>query len=321
MWWNRLYSGWGFRYGVCIALLLSGCTKTGYVGTNTCLACHDGRSATDVRLHLEGKHAGISCETCHGPGALHVRNGGRGGLLIANPALQTFDDAVSLCAECHESQAEGFANTAHAFEKAAACHVCHDVHTPGGLNADRDENGFATTATFTALCSECHTEAEAEFQLSGHVASDAANCGSCHNLHAAGALRAPVETNAVCQQCHGGAVLGFDTEAAIDFHTGAFHPVDPAGTGASRCTGCHMPAVDRNGNFGAGFDHSLATIAPAATNDAIAAGALLPPANSCSGTTGCHDGINPAGGFHDPADMATNEQLQVLYESIGQIVN
>src|SRR5690606_6419477 len=106
-----------------------------------------------------------------------------------------------------------------------------------------------------------------------HAVSGVAHCGTCHDLHKPHALRAPVENNAVCQQCHGGSFLGLDTVEAIDFHTGFFHPVDPAGTGASRCTGCHMPNVDRDGFFGAGFDHSLATIPPAATNEAINAGA------------------------------------------------
>ncbi|MEQ1842771.1 MAG: hypothetical protein ABL994_20415, partial [Verrucomicrobiales bacterium] len=56
----------------------------GEVGTATCLACHDGRSASDHREFRDSPHNTISCESCHGPGLTHVREGGRFGLFIKN---------------------------------------------------------------------------------------------------------------------------------------------------------------------------------------------------------------------------------------------
>ena len=95
-----------------------------------------------------------------------------------------------------------------------------------------------------------------------------------------------------------------------------FHPVDPAGSGASRCTSCHLPPLDAGG--AAGHDHSLFTIPPIATNDAVAQGVTPAPPNSCAGVTGCHDpGAPGSGPAHDPADLLNNEYLQSLYEMLG----
>ena len=296
-----------------------GCPNYQTVGTATCLACHDGRSAPDMRQFANSPHNGFECETCHGPGYLHVRNGGAGGLFVLDPNELPFAEAAAFCGRCHEHDDElnGFLDTAHAKSQAVTCQDCHDVHTRNALvvassSPDRlDNDGYAQ------LCGTCHEGQVDEFLLSGHVTKDAATCGSCHNMHQGSMLTANTIDNSICQQCHGSSFLGLDTPAAVNTHTGPMHPVDPAGSGASRCIGCHMPPQLVNGQPDVPHDHTLFTVPPAVSNQEIAMG-QAPSPNSCAGTMGCHDGSGP-GLFHNLNDTFVNENLQAVYETIGTI--
>ncbi len=77
-----------------------------------CLGCHVGRvegvdrSAQRVRIH----EATIGCQSCHGPGSLHVERQTQGGtpagepdLTIVNPARLTRERQEAVCAQCHLS--------------------------------------------------------------------------------------------------------------------------------------------------------------------------------------------------------------------------
>ncbi|MBI1320242.1 MAG: hypothetical protein GC168_15050 [Candidatus Hydrogenedens sp.] len=306
-----------------LVTLLSGCPQNaaapGRVGTPTCLACHDGRSAPDKREFLDGVHAAIDCEDCHGPGLGHVRAGGRGGLLIANPGESPFGHTPALCSQCHEAEVAGHALTAHAGAKAASCNTCHDVHKTGAMPFSTPNKTPLGNAGYQKLCGECHETQTEQFALSVHATSNVATCAACHNPHLETTFTAPPENNQLCQQCHGGFFLGLDTEEAVDIHTGDFHPVDPAGTGASRCVSCHMVPLRANNQARSPHDHTFNTVAPSDTAAMIAAG-LAPHPNSCAGTLGCHDAGTPGSG--EPFDLnsiADNETLQALYEQIGLI--
>jgi predicted CXXCH cytochrome family protein len=298
---------------------LPGSQGPGRVGTHTCLACHDGRSAPDQREFLRGPHRGIACEDCHGPGLAHVRAGGRGGLLIDNPARDPFSSMVNLCARCHEDTVNGYQATAHFAAEAAACSDCHDVHRRGGMRFSTPNNTLLDIPGYNRVCRDCHGQQTQQFMLSVHAQKGVASCGSCHNPHAPRTLTAMTEDNRVCQQCHASSFLGLDTEAAVDFHTGAFHPVDPEGSGASRCTACHMPPLRRTGQQKGPRDHTMFTVPPAASNEAIAQG-RTPMPNSCAGIMGCHDAAVPGSGTPYNVDNPNdNAALQVFYEQIGGI--
>jgi hypothetical protein len=67
-------------------------------------------------------------------------------------------------------------------------------------------------------------------------------------------------------------------------------------------------------------DHSLFTVAPEVSNDAIDMGINPIPANSCAGVVGCHDpGVPGSGAPHDQTNAEQNGAFQTLYESIGDI--
>lgn len=309
------------------ATSLEGCPLTQprgpQVGTATCLQCHNGLSAPDKHEFLKGPHKGISCEDCHGSGFAHVRAGGRGGLFINDFDASPFGATVDLCTRCHASEAAGHAGTVHAGRKAASCNDCHDVHKEGAMPFSTSNFTRLTGPQYNQLCGECHEETLKSHLKSTHAALDVASCGACHDLHKASMFRQSPIDNSTCLQCHASFLLGLGTDAAVDAHTGFFHPVDPAGTGASRCIGCHM-VPDGNEQEKEVEEvlhsHAMFPVPPAFSNEAMAAGVVPTPPNSCAGVAGCHDAGAPGHGEpHDLNDRDTNEALQGLYETIGEI--
>lgn len=297
----------------------------GEVGTTTCLACHDGRSAPDRREFLQSPHRALSCESCHGPGLSHVQRGGRLGLFINNPGRLPFDTRHTACTDCHADvtapgghTTEGFLASTHFTAGGATCTDCHDVHKMGGMAVSVPSPSQLSNDDYAAICGRCHEGQVDQFALSTHAKEDAATCSSCHDMHTGEMFRASPEDNRLCLQCHQSFFLGFETDEDTDFHTGVFHPVDPAGTGSSRCTGCHLPPLPAMGAEPAAHDHTLFTIPPIATNEAVEQGANPAPPSSCAGVTGCHDPAVPGSGMpHDEGDLNSNENLQILYELIG----
>jgi hypothetical protein len=171
--------------------------------------------------------------------------------------------------------------------------------------------GDAPFAMAKVVCDQCHPTQVEGYLLSAHAWGPVATCADCHDVHGPRLARRSFTDNALCLHCHES--RGFATEAAIEAHT--FHPVDPEGTGASRCTGCHMPPLNRVDQEKGPHDHSLLTLPPITSNQAAEAGVSPAPANSCSGVVGCHDGsVITAPVFHVD-DLQTNRLLQSLYES------
>ncbi|MGQ8336647.1 cytochrome c3 family protein [Sunxiuqinia sp. A32] len=60
-----------------------------YVGNSVCIDCHD----TEGALLESDAHAGLSCETCHGPGYLHIEDAEAN--VLAKPGTRKF------CGQCH----------------------------------------------------------------------------------------------------------------------------------------------------------------------------------------------------------------------------
>jgi transcription elongation factor Elf1 len=93
-----------------------------FAGRAACLDCHD---AVDA-VKKAGKHAGLGCESCHGPANAHVADAGS----VVPPKL----DAKTLCVVCHLenlAKPKGFPQIdpkEHAGD--ASCVTCHDPHTP-----------------------------------------------------------------------------------------------------------------------------------------------------------------------------------------------
>jgi predicted CXXCH cytochrome family protein len=91
-----------------------------YAGEVVCRDCHE-----EVRtVRSEGGHAGVRCESCHGPHALHASGEGLG----RRPE-------PGFCTRCHAARAarpRGFPQVDPAAHSGGeACTTCHQAHAPG----------------------------------------------------------------------------------------------------------------------------------------------------------------------------------------------
>jgi hypothetical protein len=93
-----------------------------YAGRGACADCH----SDVVSVKKTGAHAGIACETCHGPQLKHVEDPEK-----FKPALP---DTVVLCARCHQqnvAKPHGFPQVAaQQHSQGMACKGCHQPHSP-----------------------------------------------------------------------------------------------------------------------------------------------------------------------------------------------
>ena len=163
-------------------------------GADSCLRCHAGG---EMRAIQDGPHFNLQnpgtpavhhyCESCHGPGSIHVSraHGGRG-----YPPLTEFgrgkdkaprDEQLTACMQCHGTEGEvrktiGFYGSPHD-RRTINCSTCHTVHIRVDPIKDREEQA--------ATCYRCHrrmrtghTQFEAE-SMNIHVLK----CSDCHNVH------------------------------------------------------------------------------------------------------------------------------------------
>jgi len=167
-------------------------------GAAGCLHCHSGprMRAVESGPHFnlqrpDAPAAGNYCESCHGPGSIHVSraHGGRG-----FPPLIAFgrgadrsprDEQIAACLGCHND--EGTVSRPIFFDGSPHdrgsinCSTCHTVH---GESATPAGNG-----SHTAICGRCHRR-----QLSDHPRPgggsgvDDSACSACHDVHSPAAV-------------------------------------------------------------------------------------------------------------------------------------
>lgn len=173
-----------------------------YVGMEQCALCHEKQTASFQRTahsriqlrEIEQKEevAQLGCETCHGPGSLHVEAGGGKGVHILtgkNPAD---------CFQCHlGTRAEFKLPFRHpVLEGRMTCTACHDphgddIHQPPGVFFSR----------MNAVCAQCHRE-QARPRVFEHEAMRE-GCTACHKVH--GSIHPKLLTerdNNLCLKCH-----------------------------------------------------------------------------------------------------------------------
>lgn len=210
----------------------------------------------DARFQSEVAELGISCESCHGPGEVHVeRSRDRINRLamrispgrdtsIVNPVRLEHDRASQVCGQCHAqrmpAEPEMVQEWAHGGPTYRPGKDLHEHVTPiwrdSRAPVQGQENMFELrfwadgTPRLTAyeyqglLQSPCHQQAEL-------------SCMDCHTMHAgdpAGQLTDRNRTNAPCLRCH----QEFRSDRALVEHTR--HDADGPG---SLCYNCHMPHI------------------------------------------------------------------------------
>lgn len=227
-------------------------------GSARCVKCHprkDAQLATGPHAKLAKEHADNGCETCHGPGSLHVATDGLA-RLITRPDVAR--DGTTTCRSCHE-HVDPIAfhwKDRHAplLSKDMTCTTCHAVHEPrrAPRAIDGDTGQEITAEPKNRICATCHEPAFGV--LVGTIHSSlgrrdiplADGCGSCHagaEQHALSAGRkdlveslhgssATVQRR-VCTQCH-------DREPTLrHVGIGAHHKNEVS------CLSCHSPAAKK----------------------------------------------------------------------------
>lgn len=186
----------------------------------------------------QGTHAGIDCQTCHGP-------------------YETFTHFT--CTACHEHGVTlmdpshgGVAGYAFGPETCLGCHPTGQA-VP---RAQHSQDSFPVSAgNHRAVpCLDCHTARPPEY-----------TCGDCHAhscdemapLHARKAPDYTCQAPA-CRSCHADGVVGIDRPS----HSQAFFPVYQGNHGATRCSGCHQAEEYAVFNCTDCHAHTCAAVAP-----------------------------------------------------------
>ena len=145
---------------------------------DTCAACHEKevknfKLTQHARIQIPGEGPrveGEGCESCHGPGSLHVDSGGDRKLIV-NPGK-----SPEACFQCHLDKNAEFSLQFHhpVKEGRMSCTSCHDPHGEDILKPKEMQVGRVNQD-----CAQCHRE-----QARPHVFEHEAmreGCTSCHN--------------------------------------------------------------------------------------------------------------------------------------------
>lgn len=185
---------------VVVAPTIPGAT---YVGNDQCRECHaeyverfHGNVHFRVRVEPPGASpdGGTSCESCHGPGSLHVSAPRDQARVIFNPGKDP-----QACYNCHVDVHLQFRLPAHhpVPEGAMNCVQCHDPHgrdifkTAGGLGMAR----------LNETCAACHREQARTFVFEHEALRE--GCVACHQPHGSIHPKLLTERDSnLCLKCH-----------------------------------------------------------------------------------------------------------------------
>jgi predicted CXXCH cytochrome family protein len=123
----------------------------------TCSQCHSpGLTPTGTMKHLNNT---VGCESCHGPGSIHVAAEGKAGNMVKNndacktcheDGRPTKDPKGNISAQTHYGTRGWFASTHSTNDKTKYCTSCHTVHV---TNA---KGNLLKGETPEQLCATCH---------------------------------------------------------------------------------------------------------------------------------------------------------------------
>lgn len=255
--------GWG-RLLACAGLLAPlawAQTAPTYVGTETCMLCHeDITKAFDGNPHhvlqLDTRHGpaggpkegpkegwkGKACEACHGPGSAHAESLDKKD--IRNPARLAPGESDRLCLTCHLNQPThvGRIQNSHA-KNQVACVACHTMHkTPEELVVRKPDD-------VNRKCASCHVAEWARFQApyKHKLPEGAMSCVDCHNPHgrnATSTVRAVATSNEPgCYRCHAEKLGPFIYEHSPVRTDGCMACHEPHGSANPRMLTRHQPRV------------------------------------------------------------------------------
>lgn len=208
--------------GAALTLVLLSCSTTSrtilapptipgaeFAGSESCESCHDTitrdfRTATHARLKAHGDNAkNIGCESCHGPGSLHVKSGGASHTIV-NPKK-----SPEACFQCHTEVRASFQlpHRHPVLEGKMSCTDCHNPHKGnaikgGEANIIQDvRGGGRELLSQNGTCFQCHSAQRGPFVFAHEALRQ--GCVSCHSPHGSVNQRMLTERNAtLCLKCH-----------------------------------------------------------------------------------------------------------------------
>jgi DmsE family decaheme c-type cytochrome len=183
-----------------------------YAGTEACLECH---KASDDPFHgsVMGKvfsknprtsEERKNCESCHGPGSLHVDAAGEAveTIITFRKDAEPVEVQNAKCmGACHTKDVKRMFWESGVHEShGVSCTDCHSTHRPQTTKA------ILTKPTVTETCNACHVEMKRHlYERSTHpVKEGKMSCTSCHNPHGsqAPAMMVANSINDTCYKCH-----------------------------------------------------------------------------------------------------------------------
>jgi formate dehydrogenase gamma subunit len=190
-----------------------------------CTRCHEtATSSYDASVHglaLKAGGASASCVDCHGTHAMLPS--------LSSASSLHFTRQAETCGNCHEQQAQDFANSVHGHALAAGvrdaptCTDCHSEHRIEALTTASPQK------VSRDVCSKCHASERlnTKYKLpadrvktffesyhglaSAYGSTVTANCASCHDYHKVLPSTDPdssihkTHLVATCGKCHPGA--------------------------------------------------------------------------------------------------------------------
>jgi len=173
-----------------------------YIGSEECAVCHEDVFAYYRRtVHFKIRYFEVAgqergCESCHGPGSVHVEEGGNVEKIISFSKLRSAQIS-QICLKCHTKEPLiHWSSNLHALSD-VGCNECHKSHkiTAKKMVYKDDPN----------LCYDCHQQMRARIEFPSHhpIREGKMKCTECHNTHGAesNGLKA-LTVNDLCYDCH-----------------------------------------------------------------------------------------------------------------------
>ncbi len=190
-----------------------------------CADCHSTNVHKNFDLatrtyHTTFSEIDVSCETCHGPGSLHVQ------LASARSPFWDRERGYGLVTmQRHEAREE--------VESCAPCHSRRSVIHPGEAGDetyfDRHDLELLRPETYYADGQIRDEVYEFGSFRQSKMYHKGIRCSDCHDPHS---TRVYFEDNRLCTSCHQHAPSKYDTPE---------HHHHAAGSAGSQCVACHMP--------------------------------------------------------------------------------
>ncbi|MBZ0114452.1 MAG: DmsE family decaheme c-type cytochrome [Thermoanaerobaculia bacterium] len=174
-----------------------------YIGSETCVGCHD-----TVEEHLAtSPHASaafasrsdLGCETCHGPGGLHLEDPD---VVENQPRVDRLskERQSETCRTCHSGGEQFFWPGSIHDSRGVSCLDCHSIHEPVSVTAELKKE------TVTDSCLTCHKDVRADLWKTSHhpIREGQISCADCHNPHGSTteSLLRSESVNEQCWSCH-----------------------------------------------------------------------------------------------------------------------